>query len=80
MTAREYALFSVLPAIVLAAAFSFTIFENQGDTATPTPDACPTVGPVPGSCDDLRLRLLKNPNDGEVKSLFGASCRTFPPN
>ena len=58
MTAREYALFSVLPAIVLAAGFSFTIVENRGDTATPTPVACPTVGPVPGSCDDIRLRCL----------------------
>ena len=58
MTVREYALFSILPAIVLAAGFSFTIAENRGDTTTPTPVACPTVGPVPGSCDGMRLICL----------------------
>lgn len=58
MTVREYALFSILPAVVLAAAFSFTIVENRGDNAAPTPLACPTVGPVPGSCDDVRLRCM----------------------
>jgi hypothetical protein len=68
MTVREYALFSILPAIVLAVGFSFTIVENRGDNATPTPLVCPTVGPVPGSCDDIRLRCMtcsqygNNPN------------------
>ena len=80
MTIREYALFSVLPAIVLAGALSFTIFEHQGDNAAPVPAACPTAGPVPGSCDDLRLRLLKDFNDEDAYALLWWTCRTDPPN
>ena len=54
--ALGYSVFATVASFVILSALG--VGSGRGDPATPTPLVCPTVGPVPGSCDDLRLRCL----------------------
>ena len=70
MTVREYAVLSVLPAIVLVAGFSVTIAENRGDSSASAPAACPTVGAAPTFCDEVLLQCM----NGIGKNTYNGAC------
>ena len=80
----------ILVATLLLAAgggAGYVVGDRQGDSAPVV--AVPTVGPVPGSCDYYRLKLLGVGTDGipasleadnvEWHALIRMGCADWPP-